>query len=75
MKWPSIQYNLFQNLVNFHRVILNKSLQVASCLGYLQTLSSFVSENEQKNIFKEIQTDSFFSQQKLYLNLIKFPIL
>ncbi len=75
MKWPPIQYNLFQNLVNFHRVILNKSLQVASCLGYLQTLSSFVSENEQKNIFKEIQTDSFFSQQKLYLNLIKFPIL
>ena len=75
MKWPPLQYNIFQNLLNFYKTIVNQSLEISNYLCLIQTLNNFISENEQKNIFKIIQLNSIALQEKLLLNLIKLPIL
>ena len=28
MKWPPLQYNIFQNLLNFYKTIVNQSLEI-----------------------------------------------
>jgi hypothetical protein len=44
-------------------------------LSYLQTLSNFVSQNDQKSFAASIQSDSSLIQEKIFVNMIKLPIV
>lgn len=74
-QWGPIQLHAFSNLVNYAQKIKNSKLYICNLLVSLQTLSSYISVNEQKKLMGNHNRESMYLQEKLNLHLIKLPIL
>lgn len=74
-QWGPIQLHAFSNLVNYALKIKSTKLHISNLLVALETLSSYISVNEQKKLMLSHNRESMYLQEKLNLNLIKLPIL
>lgn len=71
--WEPIQYNLYLNYINYCKS--DMKMKLAYSLSYIQTMTNFISLNDQRSLMNKIMVDSSLLQEKIFLNLNKLPIV